>query len=446
MEVAIKNTLNKKLKKGYNVVIPYKVVEERIDGYIEKVKGNFSLKGFRKGHVPPSIIKEKYGQSIMAEESDKIISENLKKIVKDNDLKLALSPKVDVGKFEFEKDIELNVVLELYPKIPDIELAKLKVVKKEAEIADGDLKEAKDKLLKFHRNWDIQEKSYVAKNGDAINIDYVGKIDDEEFEGGSAKGYQLELGSKSFIDNFEEQMEGCKSGDEKKIKVKFPKKYHNDKYAGKAAEFSVKVNDVLVAKEPEIDDKFVKSKFGLESLQKLEEVLKEQVENNYKSIGRSLFKKELFDFLNKKYNFDLPSGLVELQLDSLWKQTEEELKVNPEKFKNDKEKNKAKEKQREVAERMVRCGMIISKLAQDNKVEATDNDLNQEIGKILSQFPGQEQDFIEKIKGNREYIENLRASVIEEKTIDFIMSNEAISSKSVSVKDLEKIWEKANNE
>lgn len=444
MEVKIKNTYDKKLKKDYHIVVPQQMVEVRVNDYIAKVRGNFSLKGFRKGQVPVEVIKEKYGKSIMADESDKIINDTIKKIVKDNNIKLALPPKIDIKTFEEGKDVELTAVMELYPQIPEIDLNKIKVTKRDAEITAADLDESLTKLLKFYRKWNPKEAGAKAKIGDSVNIDYVGKIDKQEFEGGAAKGYQLELGSKSFIDDFEEQLVGKKAGDEVRVKVKFPKEYQKEEFAGKAAEFDVKIKEVLVAEMPEINDEFIKNNFGLENKAKLEEAVKQQIEGNYQNVARNLFKKELFDFFNKKHDFDLPAGLVEEQLNSIWAETEEELKTNPTKFKNDKEKEKAKEKKSEVAERMIRCGMILSELAQQNKIEVTNEDINQEIGKILARFPNQEKAVLEYYQKNQSAVQQLKGSIIEEKTIDFILTQPSLERKKISLKDLDKAWTKAN--
>lgn len=443
MEVQIKNTYDKKLKKDFHVIIPNQLVDKKVNDYISKVQGTFSLKGFRKGQVPVAVIKEKYGASIMAEESDKIINDTIKKIVTDNNLKLALTPKIDIKTFEAGKNIELTATMEIYPQIPEIELSKLKVVKRDPEIAGSDVEESFTKLLKFYRKWNPKPSGEKAKIGDSVNIDYLGKIDKVEFEGGAAKGYQLELGSKSFIDDFEEQLVGKKAGDEVRVKVKFPKEYHKEDFSGKAAEFEVKINEVLSAEMPEVSDEFVKNNFGLESKSKLEEAVKKQIEDSYQNISRDLFKKELFDLLNKKYDFELPAGLLEEQLNNLWAEVEEELKTNPNKFKNDKEKEKAKDKKREISERMIRCGMILSDLAQKNKIEVTNEDINKEIGKILARFPNQEKAVLDYYQKNSGAVQQLRGSIIEEKTIDFILNNQATEKKKISPKELDKLWQKA---
>ena len=442
-EVQIKNTLDKKLKKTYQIVVPYSLIESRINHIVEDVRKNYKLDGFRKGQVPANIIKQKYESSIMAEESEKIINETSKKIINDNNLKLALSPKVEVKTFEPKKDFEYSVTMEIFPSVPEIELNKIKIVKKEAEIGKAEIAEFIAKITKYHRKWesknDGQNEGYKARTGDAVNIDYVGKIDKEIFEGGSAKGHQLELGSKSFIDNFEEQLVGKKAGDEVRVKVKFPKEYHNAKFAGKAAEFEVKINEILTGKDPELNDEFVKTNFGLENLAKLEEIAKQQVEGNYKAASRNFFKKDLFDFLNKKYDFDLPEGLVEEQFKNVWAEVEEELKENPDKFKNDKEQEKAKEEKRKFAERMIRNGIILSDLSEKNKLTVTNNDLIEEVNKKARQFPGQEKMVAQYYQKNPDAIQSLRGQILEEKAIDFILEKSAIEIKKISVKDFDKI-------
>lgn len=439
MEVAIKNTYDKKLKKDYHITVPFGLVDGRINDYIEKIRGTFSLKGFRKGQVPLEVIKEKYGKSIMAEEADKIISETLRKLVDDNKFKLALPPKIDIKTFESGQNVEFTAVIELYPQVPEIELNKIKLTKRDAEIEASDVDEALNKMLKFYRKWNKQDAGHKAKMGDAVNIDYVGKIDKVEFEGGSAKGHQLELGSNSFIDDFEKQLTGKKAGDEVRVKVKFPKEYHKEEFSGKAAEFDVKINEVLTGEMPEVNDEFVKNNFGMENKEKLVEAVKKQLADSYENMSRTLFKKELFDFLNKKHDFELPSGLVEEQLTQLMNDAE---LVN----KSEKELEKAKEKKRDLAERMIRCGMILSELAQKNKIEITNDDINKEFSKIMMRFPGQEKAVMEYYQKNQSAIQQLRGSILEEKAIDLILEKSALDKKKVSLKDFDKIWAKSNEE
>lgn len=440
MEVAIKNTYDKKLKKDYHITIPHEIIDRHINSYIEKIRDTFSLKGFRKGMVPPDVIKEKYGQSIMAKEADKIISDTLKKIVDENKLKLALSPQIDIKIFENGKNIELTAVLELYPQVPEVELNKVKITKRDVEIASSDIDDALNKMLKFYRKWDKQDANYKAKLGDAVNIDYTGRIDKVEFEGGSAVGHQLELGTNSFIGDFEKQLVGKKAGDETRVKVQFPPEYHKAEYAGKLAEFNVKINGVLTGQIPEITDEFVKNTFGMESREKLTAAVNKQISDSYENMSRTLFKQELLDFLNKKYDFELPVGLVNEQLNQLWTEVEEN------KFKEEKEKKKAKEKKRALAQRMIRCGMILSKFAQKNKIEVTNDDIKKELGKVLARLPGQEKAIVEYYQKDQSAVQQLRNFILEEKAVDFVLNQSGLEKKKITLKEFDKIWQKSNEE
>jgi trigger factor len=446
MEVKTKIITNKNLKKDYQFSVTRAFVSSKVDEYIEKIKKNVNLDGFRKGKVPTAIIKEKFGASIMSDECEKIVNEQVKNIIKNNDFKLALQPKVDIKNLSaLDSDLEFTASFELFPEVPEIDFDKIKVVKKEVEISESDVSDAISKLAKFHCKWNVVEDSqYKAKLGDAANIDYVGKIDKKEFDGGSANSYQLELGSKNFIDDFEEQLVGKRSGDAVRIKVKFPKNYHNQEFQGKSAEFDVKINNVLTAEFPKITDEFIKNTFGVEHKQRLEEILKKQIENNYNQISCDAFKKELFDFLNKKYDFDLPEGMVDEELNRLWSQVEEELKSNPTKFKNEKEKKKAKNEQRKIAEKMIRCGIVISEIAKRNKIESTNDDINKEIGKIFTKFAGQEKNIIDFYQKNPSAISSLKSKIIEEKTVDFIAQKNSVEKKKMSTKEFDKMLKKMN--
>lgn len=437
-QIQIKNILDKKLKKDYQISVPYSLIDKRIDVEVFNIQKTYKLKGFRAGQVPLNIIKQKYGNSIMAEESEKIINEVSRQIVEENKLKLALAPKVTVDIFEPQKDFEYKVSLEIFPEVPQIDLSKLKLIKREVEVTKKDIDEATAKVIDNNKEWEKQPDSTKAKKGDAVNIDYVGKIDDKEFAGGSAKGYQLELGSKSFIDDFEDQLVGKRAGDDAKVKVKFPKEYHSVEFAGKKAVFDVKVNSVLTKKEIKVTDEFVKEKFGVENVAQFEEEIKKQISANYDAMARNLFKKELFEVLNKKFEFELPEGLVDEQLERIWAEVEQEKKQNPEKFKNEKEEKKAKEEKRKIADKMVRSGIIFSNISQNNKITVVDQDIMAEINKKAAYFPGQEAMVAQYYQKNPQAIQEIRGLLLEEKVVDFILEKADIETKKISLKDLEK--------
>ncbi len=444
MEIQVKLANDAKLKKEFQIIIPKGLVNEKIENSAKEISKTINIKGFRKGQVPTKVVVDKYGKSIMAEESDKMINEQIRKIVDENKLKIALQPKIDIKSFEEDKDLEVNATFEIFPEVPEIELKKLKLSKKEVKVESQDIQESIDKLLRYFKKWDKQEDSYKAKDGDAVNIDYEGSVDGEKFEGGAAQGHQLELGSKSFIDTFEEQLVGKKAGDEVKVKVKFPKEYHAPNLAGKKAEFKVKVNDVSIANLPEVDDEFIKNNFGLENKAELEKQTEKQILDSYSNLSKNMFKKDLFDLLDKKFSFDLPEGLIEEQHNRQWAQIEQELASNPDKFKNDKEKNKAKDEERKRAISMIKSGIILNEIAQKNKIEVASQDIDQELQKVMQQYPGQEKMVIEYYQKNPEAIHQLRGTLIDDKTVNFIIDNVTLDKKELSIKEFDKQWKKFN--
>lgn len=446
MEIKVKKIKDDKLKKDFELTFTKELIEQKVNDYIAKVRDNFSLKGFRKGQVPVAVIKEKYGHGIMADELDKMINNKVKEIVKEGSFKLAMQPKIDAKDIDLGKDAVITLSLEIFPEIPEIDLKKIKVVKREVSIDDNDVKQELLKFNKFFATWEKQDLGYKAKNGDAVNIDYVGRVNKVEFEGGSAKGHQLELGSKSFIDDFEEQLIGKKAGDEVKVKVKFPKAYHASKLAGQSAEFEVKINEVLVAKLPELTQEFVKEKFNLDDPKALEDLLRKDLGKKFEEMSLEIFKQEVLEFLNKKYDFDLPKGLVDEQTNALWRNVESEVEQNPEKFKNDKEKEKAKKIKEDQAIEIIRGAMILSKICEQNKIEVTKEDFDKELFNIMQNFKGQEQKVIEYYQKNPQAIENIRAKLIEDKAINFIARSEEIEKKSLNIKDFEKFFTKTNEE
>ena len=437
-EIQINNTKNESLKKNYEILVPYSILDQRINDRVLQMQKSYKQNGFRDGKVPLDVIKNKFAVSIMTEESQKIVDDVSKKVVEENNLRLAVPPEIEIKVFEYKKDLAYNLILEILPKIPQFELKELDVIKKAVEVTDEHIDEAIEKISKQHKDWKRQDNSYRAQNHDAVDIDYVGKIDNVEFQGGAGKGYRLELGSKSFIDNFEEQLIGKKLGDQVLVKVTFPNEYHQKEYAGKEAVFDVKINHVLCGKNSKIDDEFVKNKLGLSDLGKLREFIKGQIDENYNNMSFTLYKKELFDFCNEYFDFPLPDCLIKQSFKSLWSSVEEELKTNPEKFANDQEEKEFRSKKENIARKMVRSGLILSEISQKNKISVNDNDVILEINKKASQFPGQEKQILQYYKNNSSLMQNIKEEVLENKIVDFIIKNSCSKIENISSEELEK--------
>ncbi len=446
MEFQFKKTSEENLKCQYEITIDKAIIQKKINSKIEELKPKINLKGFRKGNVPYDIIIEKYGQSILHEESQVIINDAISKLIKDESIKIAFRPSININQCKIDDDLIFIANLELFPNIPEINYDKIKLTYRNPDITESDINEHIDKLINSYSEYEKQEKSYKAKKYDAVNIDYKGYIDNEQFEGGSDNGFQLILGSKSFIDNFEDQLIGKKQDDEVTVKVKFPKNYQKIEFQGKSAKFIVKINHVLIPKKVELNDKFISEKFGLKNITELKENITKHLTESYKTTSNNLFKKELYDLFIKKYSFLLPESVVEEQFKMLFEDTKKQIESNPNLLKNEKELNKEKSKKREIATRIVTAGYIISNISSKLNIEIKQEDITQEFQKIMAQYPGQQQQLIEFYQKNPDAINNIKEVIAERKVIEDIIENSASSKKKTSLKDIDKLWQKANEE
>ena len=437
----IESTLDKGLDKHYSVSVPYSNITTHIDKRALELQKTYKQDGFRTGKVPTKIIIEKNELALMSDASEKIVNEVLQKIIKDNKLQIAVQPSVEIKKFNKNEDFEFTIALEIFPVVPDTKLEKISLEEDKIKISEEDVMESLDRILGSHKDLKKQDKEYKAKKGDTVKIDFLGKIKGVPFEGGEAKGHTLELGSKSFIEGFEDQLIGTKAGDKKVVKVTFPKNYHAH-LAGKKAEFDVEVHEVLTGEKPELTDKFVKEKVGMDSVEKLKENIKKQITDVYKNITKENLKMDLIAALQKEISFDVPKGLVEEQFKNLWKTTEEEIKKNPNKFKDDKEKKKAETEARKEAEKMVRVGIFFSEFGKKNNLKISNDEITNEIAKRASQYPGQEQMFLDYYKNNQDAMSSLTGALLETKVIEKILEKAKIKTKELSVKEFQKKQDK----
>jgi trigger factor len=438
-DITINNIIDEDLEKKYQVIIQFATIDKKIDDYILKIKGNYSQSGFRKGYVPAKIIKDRYLQSIMAEESQKIINENIKKIIDENNLALAISPKIDIKKFEYGHDFEYEVTFEMMPKVPKIGFDKIKITKSQPNITQKDIEEETTKSLAILKKWSEKSDDKKSNKKDSLNINYVGKIDGKEFEGGKAENQDLEIGSKKFIDDFEDQLVGAKKNDQIKVKVKFPKEYHNKELSGKKAEFDVTINKISSSELPEITDELIKEKFNLDNLSQLQDQSKEKISKEYQNFSNFIFKLELSDYLNKKFDFSLPEGLINERFDKSWPEIEK--KDFPNGFDSDKEKKKLKEKYRKNLEKDLRCSLIFSDIAKENNITIEENDIDDIISEKAKLFPGNEELFKNFYMQNEEMLQQVKSEIFEQKIIKFFEENIQTKYKSYSLKDIDKEYQ-----
>ena len=434
----IKKVSDKDLELKFEISVSVDELKQEMEKEAEKQQKTLKIDGFRKGKVPLSVIKNKYSALILSESAENLVENTINKIIDENKYALISRPKIEIKTLESDKDFEFTATLELYPEIPAIDYKKMKLEKEKVEISDKEIEESQKRILKNFLQWVEQENTYKAEKGDKVNINFLGKIDGKPFDGGKAENYDLELGSKSFIDTFEDQLIGAKTGDEITVKVSFPEDYHSKELAGKPATFDVKINSVSTPGEQEVNDEFIKKNLNIENLEKFHEMIKKELTSIYERGSKNKIKNAIFEWLKKNVKIELPKTIVDEEFNRQWAEVERDLSKNPNKFKDEKEKEEEKDKIRKEAEESIKLGLILSQIGKENNIQVQETEIIEEIRKRAASMPGQEQMFVDFYLKNKTALNQITGSILEDKVIDFIADKADTKEVVVSVEDLKK--------
>ncbi|MDO9246834.1 MAG: trigger factor, partial [Phenylobacterium sp.] len=304
------------LSKVFSVTVPMSDLVERLDAKIAEITPTLNIKGFRPGKVPQAHVRKLYGKSIMSEVVEQTLNETTQKVLEENKLRPAgdpdLTPNGDMAQvIDGKADLAYDIAIEVMPEFEPTDLTKISLKRPVYEPTDAEVDEAVDELAKQNRTYETRTgKSLKAKDGDMVVIDFIGRADGVAFEGGTGVDTELVLGSGSFIPGFEEQLVGAKPDDKVMVKVTFPAEYQAPNLAGKDAEFETTVKEVKAPVESKADDGLAE-RLGVESLEKLRELLKTNLESQYAGASRFKLKRALLDILDEKHDFPLPPKMVE---------------------------------------------------------------------------------------------------------------------------------------
>jgi trigger factor len=441
----ITETLSDGLKRELKVVIDAKELDERLSARLDELKDKVKLSGFRPGKVPVAHLRKVYGKSVMAEVLEQAIEETSTKALADRNEKPAARPAIALPEEQKEQSVldrvmndghnlEFTMSFEVLPEIPLADLKTLTVEKPVAEVSQTEIDQALDRLRE--NNLAYEAKDAPAETGDRLTINFVGKIDDVPFEGGAAEGADVFLGKRMFIPGFEEGLEGAKAGDKRTVNATFPENYGAKHLAGKEAVFEIEVKEVAASKMPELDDEFAKI-LGIESIDKLKEIVKDQISKDFSRASRAKAKRSLLDALDKAHHFELPASLVENEFQAIWGEVNQHLESGKKSFADEgTTEEKARGEYRELAERRVRLGLVLSEIGQRNAITVTDQEVQRAIMERTRAFPGRERQVIEFYKNNPGAQMELRAPIFEDKVVDFTLELAKVDEKPVSVEEL----------
>jgi trigger factor len=423
------------LKREFKVVVSATDIEQKVNARLSELGRNVRLPGFRPGKVPMSMLKKRFGQHVMGEVLEQAVGDSSSQAMRERGLRPAMQPKIEIVSFAEGADLEYKMDVELLPEITPAPLGELEIERVKPEIPDSEVEKQLERVAENNRKSSPVERE--AQSGDAVVIDFVGRIGGTEFAGGKAENHTLRLGSNQFIAGFEDQLIGAKTGDKRIVKVTFPQEYGNDELAGKEAEFEVDVKEVRAFEQGGVDEDLAQ-RIGFESLEEMRKTVREQLERDYGQVARQKLKRRVLDALAARHDFPVPPGMVELEFNAIWKQLEEEKKRNPEAAAEDagKSEDELKADYRKIAERRVRLGLLLSEIGRQNNLTVTNEEVNRAMINEARRFPGQERKVVEFYQKNPDALANLRAPIYEDKVIDFVVEMAKVTDKPMPIEEL----------
>ncbi len=416
----------KGLKTILSVVVDKKTIQLKMNERLSELQKEVSLKGFRPGKVPASVIKSQFGKSVYGEVIDKLLRETSTKAISEKKLKIAGQPKIDLKQFgegkdlnyELQIDLLPNIILKPFDKFKDNEY-KIKIEKK---IIDEKLKEISQQNKQFIDK-NENEKSSI---GDQIIFNYSATVDEKKFEGSEGKGVQIELGKDLFLKGFDEQLVGIKKGDKKLVEAFLPANHPKKDLANKKTKFECVIINVKKAIESKLDDKFAQT-MGAKNISDLKLLIEKQISSQYTQALNSITKKEILDQIERSHDLDLPKNLIDQEIEVMTRN------LKPE------DKHKHKLNNEKIAKSRIKLGLLLNEFGEKNNLKVSDEEVKNEIQKQIKGMPGQEKMVLDYYQKNPSASQSLRGSLYEEKIINLIKSKIKLKSIELETKEAEKI-------
>ncbi len=430
------------LSRSYGVSIPATELSALLDARIEEILPSLQLKGFRPGKVPRAHVKRLYGKALMGEVVEKTINESSQQLLAEKNLRVAASPELkpvsDMEKvIAGGEDLAYDLDVEIMPDFEPADISGLTLKRPTYASTDEEVASSLRELAEQSRTYAAREgEDTAARDGDQVLIDFVGKIDGEAFEGGSAEGVEVVLGSNRFIPGFEEQLVGYKPGSEGVITVRFPDDYQAERLAGKEALFEVNVHEVRAPAESTVDDALAQ-RLGMGDLDALTNALRQNLDAEFVQASRFKLKRALLDALDERHDIPLPPKMVEAEFNGIWSQVEKDREggaVSPED--EGKSEDDLKAEYRKIAERRVRLGLVLAEIGRRANVQVSEAELMNAMRQEATRYGEQAQQIFDFMRENPNMRAQMQAPLYEEKVVDHILSTLTIEDEPVSKEEL----------
>ena len=417
----------KGLKTTLSIIVDKEEIKKKLDNRLLELQDQVDLKGFRKGKVPPSVIKNQFGKAIYGEVIDKVLKESTTKAIQDKKLKVAGQPKIDLKTFGEGKDLNFELQLDLLPEIKLQTFEKYKISEYLVKVSKDVLDERLENLSKEYKSFEDKKSDAKSETGDQVIFNYQATVDDKEFEGSKGKDVAIELGKDLFLQGFDKQLIGVKKNEKKKVISTLPQNHPKKELANKKAIFNCEILNIKSPKKNKLDDDFAK-KLGAKDLADLRNKIKNQITDQYNMALNSITKKEILDQLEKNHKVEVPQNLIESELKSI--------PNNP----NSSNENKNVE----LVKKRISLGLILNEYGETNKIKVTEDEIKNEIQKQVKSMPGQEKFVFEYYQKNPSATQHLQSTLYEEKIIKFIKSKVKLLKKELTIKEAEKLISRLN--
>ncbi len=438
MTIKTVETENEGLKRAFMLTIPAEDIEARVNEEVKRLAPQVRMPGFRPGKVPPNLIKKMHGDALQRDALQGAVQDGVQQLLQEKNVRPALQPQVELDEeYEPGKDAEVRVRLEALPDVPAPKIDELQLERLTVDPDEAAVDQQIAQLASSTKNWVDTKKGHKAATGDLVTMDYEGRVDGELFEGGKGEGMSVEIGKGDLIPGFEEQLIGAKIGDEREVKVTFPDEYPSEKVKGKPAIFVVKVTDVKASGEVKVDEEFAKN-LGLQSLDQLKGIIRDQQSQELNGLTRTHMKRQLLDQLAARHDFPVPESMVEAEFQNIMNQLRHEASHEEDPKAALAEVEKEAGEYRHIAERRVRLGLLLSEIGAANGVEVTDQEMRTLIAQAASQYQEKDrQAFLSYIQQEPMAAAQLRAPLYEDKVVDFLFSKAEISDRKATRAELE---------
>ena len=419
------------LERKLALTVPMAEITKAADERLKKMAKTVKLPGFRPGKVPLKMVQQSYGQQINAEVMGDAVSKAFSDAVSEHKLRVAGQPSIDNAESSDENTIAFSATFEVYPEVPEVDVASVEIERQQCEVTPAEIDRTIEILRKQRVQWEAVDRE--AQDEDQVTIDFLGKLDGEAFEGGSADGFSFILGEGRMLADFETGVKGQKAGATVEFPVSFPEDYSAENLAGKTAVFDVTVQKVEAPILPPVDEAFAKS-LGVEngSLETMRSDIEANLTREVAQRVRGATKNNVMEALASQAQFDLPKALVDGERQSLIGRAKQDMAARG--MKTD-DLPIPDDAFREQAEKRVRLGLLVAEIVQREKLQAKPDQIKAQIEEFAQAYenPGE---VVRHYFSDRERLGEIEAIVIEQNVVDWALSKAKVSDKTVAFDEL----------